>query len=152
MPATAAASPLLRAVLETPRALNDLYFVDHDEELHAALRADAFAARVPFKTLVALVDGLLAAPSLYEQPVQAGDDLAARPDAEPKLADGGSARASGPFASLRGSFNVLSFIGPGLLCLEARPPSRGADFGESVVSYTRKRPVPLTVRRAAHRP
>ena len=86
MPATAAASPLLRAVLETPRALNDLYFVDHDEELHAALRADAFAARVPFKTLVALVDGLLAAPSLYEL-VQAGDDLAARPDAEPKLAD-----------------------------------------------------------------
>jgi hypothetical protein len=76
----------LRAVLETPRALNDLYFVDHDEELHAALRADAFAARVPFKTLVALVDGLLAAPSLYEL-VQAGDDLAARPDAEPKLAD-----------------------------------------------------------------
>ena len=29
------------------RRLNDLYFVDHDEE--RALRADAFAARVPFK-------------------------------------------------------------------------------------------------------
>ena len=86
MPVTAAASPLLRAVLETPRAMNDLYFVDHDEALHAALRVDAFAARVPFKTLVALVDGLLAVPSLYEL-VQAGDDLAARADAEPKLAE-----------------------------------------------------------------
>jgi hypothetical protein len=41
---------------------------------------------VPFKTLVALVDGLLAVPSLYEL-VQAGDDLAARADAEPKLAE-----------------------------------------------------------------
>ena len=85
MPATAAASPLLRAVLETPRALNDLYFVDHDEELHAALRADAFAARVPFKTLVALVGGDCGAPA--GQPGPGGRRPAARPDAEPKLAD-----------------------------------------------------------------
>lgn len=48
------------------------------------MRSDAFVARVPFKTLCDLVDGLLASPDLFEF-VQHGDDLAARADAEPKL-------------------------------------------------------------------
>jgi hypothetical protein len=85
MPATAAASPLLRATLETPRPAADLVFPDVDAALHAALRGDTFASRVPLKTLVHLVDGLLASPNLFEL-VQAGDDLAARPDADPQLA------------------------------------------------------------------
>ncbi|KAH8079559.1 macrocin-O-methyltransferase [Aureococcus anophagefferens] len=85
MPATAAASPLLRATLETPRPVADLVFPDVDAALHAALRGDTFASRVPLKTLVHLVDGLLASPNLFEL-VQAGDDLAARPDADPQLA------------------------------------------------------------------
>ncbi|KAH8075033.1 macrocin-O-methyltransferase [Aureococcus anophagefferens] len=55
MPATAAASPLLRATLETPRPAADLVFPDVDAALHAALRGDTFASRVPLKTLVHLL-------------------------------------------------------------------------------------------------
>ena len=42
MPATAAASPLLRATLETPQPMGDTIFHEHDESLHAAIRSDAF--------------------------------------------------------------------------------------------------------------
>ena len=85
MPATAAASPLLRAVLETPRPAADLLFHEHDDALHAALRDDAFVRRVPFKTLVDLADGLAAAPTLYEL-IARGDELAANPHANARLA------------------------------------------------------------------
>ena len=97
MPATAAASPLLRAVLETPRALNVPYFVDHDEELHAALRATPSRRACRSRRSWRWSTGCWRrrrSPSSCRRATTSR----ARPDAEPKLADSGECVAM-PFAS-----------------------------------------------------